>query len=569
MENNQYANTRDNIIDLFNEHQESFTVYVVEQRFANYRGREYFNSFKGKPNFISTEEDINSFLGKILSWIGKNMPQLKSIIEKLLLNQKKAALDEIILIMSQTFNTYNHQAVGPEVIDPIIIQEGKISQKKLTQLIHLHQYSLLQPSIIIILMDDELERAQQLLKFCPNGTNVKLIRNDGQSTMFKIINSGLDDLETFLDMFSMQCFSACSHTKKDVLLSDELLSESMISYYSPLMFQIRSKLLNEDKQSCMSDLEEIIRGLSEFKADTSKEEFLKKGFLCLAKLNRVFCRDRGGQDILDALSIANELNNEILRAHVYRYAYFLPGLKETDQKELLADAKTVFRKNRLADHAIYCENNELVLQFHTDKIDPHTFNALAVKAVNDVHGLVGISHIYNNAGAAYLLSGNPARAMDYFKKGYSFADCEDRALQRVAIEVNMLLTRSYSLEHIDDREIILCMREIFDSMNGEVPYLYACYTLNLLAVAHRQSSHLYKELITMFKAEQLIQEGLRTNIMGSGPLIMQLKTLYSRSSDFDIITRVPILSDVSYVSGKRASFIKRYGFNPAIFYVWI
>ncbi len=562
----------ENFIDteeLFNEHQEAFTIYVVEQRFANDRGRKFFNSFKGKENFISTEVEINKFLAKITNWLGKNAPNLKNLITNLLLNQKRAALDEIVLIMSQTFTTYNHQAVGPEVIDPIIIQEDGISKKRLSQLVCLHQHSILQPTIIIILKDNNFERAKELLQFCPNGMNIKFIRNNGESTIYKVINSGADDIELFIDMFATQCFSTCSHTQREILLSEELRKESIISFYSPLMFKIRSKLLFDEKESCKTDLDIIINDLSNNTQCNEKSLYLSNSFLCLAKLNRVFCNDSGNQDILDALTIAKELNNDILLAHVYRYAYFLPQENELDQVPLLQKAQDIFTQNGMMDHAIYCENNALILQFNSNKVRPRQFKALSEKAINDVHGLVGISHIYNNTGVAYLLAGNPNDALENFNKGYELARKEDRTVQRLAIQVNILIAESYSLKKVSEENIIFNMRQIFDSMGDELPYLSACYVTNLLAIAGKQNFNLYNNLLILFPVERLIQLSLYSNIMSSGPLILQLKTLYEQNHNFDLINKLILPSKKSKISGRRAEFIERYGYNPLIFYVWI
>lgn len=557
------------IEELFNEHQETFTIYVVEQRFANDKGRKFFNGFKGTENFISSEVEINKFINKITNWLGKNVPNLKNLVTDLLLNQKRAALNEIVLMMSQTFTTYNHQAVGPDVIDPIIIQEGKISKKRLNQLVNLHQYSILQPTIIIILKDNNFNRAKNLLQFCPNGMNIKFICNSGKSTIYKVINKGVDNINLFINMFVTQCFSTCSHTQREILFSEELRDESIISYYTPLMFKIRSKLLYDEKESCKADLNDIIENLSNIPQSDERFIYLINCFLCLAKLNRVFCNDSGTQDILDALTIAKEYENNILLAHVYRYAHFLPQTDESEQIPLLKKAQDIFIQNGMIDHALYCENNELILQFNSNKIRPRNFKALSEKAVNDVHGLVGISHIYNNTGVAYLLSGNPYDAIDNFKRGYELARKEDRTVQRLAIQVNILVAESYSLKTIDRIDIIFNMRQIFDSMGKELPYLSACFVLNLLAIADKQIPELYNELLELFPIERLLQLSLYSNMLSSGPLILQLKTLYEHNHNFDIINRLILPDKTSRISGRRAEFIKHYGYNPFIFYVWI
>ena len=44
----------DDILELFHEEQNSFTIFVVEIQFATGRGLEYFRKFKGKENYIDS-----------------------------------------------------------------------------------------------------------------------------------------------------------------------------------------------------------------------------------------------------------------------------------------------------------------------------------------------------------------------------------------------------------------------------------------------------------------------------------------------------------------------------------
>ncbi len=68
------------------------------------------------------------------------------------------------------------------------------------------------------------------------------------------------------------------------------------------------------------------------------------------------------------------------------------------------------------DLAIYCQNNKLIHQFYSDKVYPEEFRALQEEAINSVPGMVGLSHIYNNVGIAYLYCGQPNVAIDFFYK---------------------------------------------------------------------------------------------------------------------------------------------------------
>ena len=63
--------------------------------------------------------------------------------------------------------------------------------------------------------------------FANFGLNVKLIRNSGETEIFKIINTGALDVSGFLDAFSRHCFSTCSQTKRSVLINNEWSNNSI------------------------------------------------------------------------------------------------------------------------------------------------------------------------------------------------------------------------------------------------------------------------------------------------------------------------------------------------------
>lgn len=85
------------------------------------------------------------------------------------------SIPDAITALCKIFTVHEHQAAGPHVIDPIILQEGKITQKTINQLINFNKDSILQPTIIILLKDDSFDRAKVLLSDCPNGINIRYI----------------------------------------------------------------------------------------------------------------------------------------------------------------------------------------------------------------------------------------------------------------------------------------------------------------------------------------------------------------------------------------------------------
>ena len=59
----------EDVRDFFKETDNSFTIYVVEQRFVVGRGLEYFKSFKGTQNYIDSDLIIKKRISKILQTI--------------------------------------------------------------------------------------------------------------------------------------------------------------------------------------------------------------------------------------------------------------------------------------------------------------------------------------------------------------------------------------------------------------------------------------------------------------------------------------------------------------------
>ena len=45
--------------------------------------------------------------------------------------------------------------------------------------------------------------------------------NNGETEIYKVINCGAQDIDSFIDSFSRQCYSTCSKTKREILYNDE------------------------------------------------------------------------------------------------------------------------------------------------------------------------------------------------------------------------------------------------------------------------------------------------------------------------------------------------------------
>lgn len=558
----------EDVREFFNDHYECFTIYVVEKAFANGRGREYFKSFLGKENYINTDSDIKKAIEKILTWTQKHIPQIASIITNILLkNFNYAGIKEIVTDFSQLFSVEIHQAAGPYVIDPIIIQEGKVSKKSLSKLVSMQKESFLMPAIIIILQDNDFDRAKELLSKCPHGTNAKFIRNSGKSTNYKIINIGADDVEDFFDAFSSQCFSTCAETRRDILYNNELSENNIIKKYTPLMFQIRSNLLFDRKNVVRKDIDDLINSLH-LEIHQNKENAQIILFLtCILKIFRVYCNDYGGEDIADSMNISNGIGNELLNAYVWKYAGFINDIKTQDKIELLSKAERIFINNNIKDQAAYCHNNILVNQFYTDTVNAWEFKELQKSASYDVPGLVGMSYLYNNTGVSLLYTGEPEEAIDYFERGLPYA--RERAVQKFGLETNILIAKDYLSKQIDETEIRVLIKRLFDSLGTEeVPFLTANYVANIMSIAAKSSVSLANDLLRQYPIELLFSKSLNPSMFGCCSLYHQIFMLKEQYSNLELKLKQQN-SIKSLSNNRRTKFLKNNMCNPTIYNTWL
>ena len=560
----------DNILDFFRESEDAFTIYVVEQRFAVGRGSDYFRSFKGKSNLIDTSQKARQQINAILKWINKRIPSVAELITTCFFPEASIEISNVISALSQLFSVESHQAAGPNVIDPIILQEGSILPKYLNQLIHLHKESILRPIIIILLKDNDFDRAKQTLSSCPHGTNIKMIRNSGETIMYKVVNTGTENTSSFIDAFAGQCFSTCSCTSRDVLLNDEWAESSVIHRFAPQLMRIRTHLLCDEKNSIHNDINRLISDLMVYPTLGDNNKQLIQAFTCIAHIFRVYCNDGGQDDIKFAHALAKELNNEVLLAHAYKYSYFMGELSFHEKMGLLSEAQELFERNGMADHAIYCKNNRLVRDFDTDCVSVRSFLNLIEEAVSNVPGLVGMSHIYNNVGASQLMTGNPGDALSSLDAGLDYARQPERSVQKLAILSNRIIAQAYDLQPINENELRRTMNLVFDNMGMEkLPFLSARYAMNIVAAAFQSSENLGYEFLNIYPIRTLVERGLSNNVIGSGQIILQMNYLKRHYEKFTLLDDVQLPTVILEPTGVRKSFIERNGFNPILFSTWL
>lgn len=556
-----------NISELFNEVNDEFTIYVVEQRFVVGQGNEYFKTFQNKPNYISSEAAAKKRISAIISWTQKYVPNIADLLKLCFYSQGTVSLLEIIHALSALFSVHEHQAAGPEVIDPIIIQEGKVSQRALSQIIALHKSSILRPSIIILLKDNDFDRAKKILSQCPHNTNVKMIRNNGKTEIYKIVNTGADNLDDFLDAFSRQCFNTCSRTPRRILLNDVWDNNNLLNKYSPSIFKIRTNLLYDEKNIVRDDINDIIQEIEYTQPESNDELLLIKSFECMCKLFRVYCNDYGGSDLHSSESIAKSLNNDILLAHVYRYSNLFSDRDASTIEQQLLFAENVFRQQSIEDHAIYSLNNRLVNEFYTDSIDIHAFDEMQSEAISNVPGLVGMSLIYNNVGVAYLYTGQYDEAITFFTKGLDYS--RDRIVQNLGLKSNILIAKSCAYQNIEERELRVLLNTVFDTMGTtRLPFISANYVLNIISAALRTHPELAIEMMSTYPITSVCQAAFNSNMLGSGSLYRFIEILQVKYKQFNMDGLI-YPKQYSKLSGVRANFLYNHAHNPIIFNAWL
>lgn len=548
-----------------------FTIFVVEQRFVVGRGHEYLNKFINTQHFFDSERKIKQFYNKIVDKTQSNVTHVAKSISNIITGDNIASIAEIITSLCKLFTVTEHQAAGPLVVDPIIIQEGKVTKSSLNEIVNIHKDSILRPAIIVLLKDNNFERAKELLSDCPNGINIKMIRNSGEEITYKVINCGAKDIDSFIKSYSEQCYSTCSNTKLEILTGADWVDNPIVSEFSPILFRYRSSLLMDQKEDIQPLLNRTLYDIAQYEPKNEKDRILLKNMECVARLYKVFCNDNGGMDILEAQKLATVLNNEILLAQVYKCADLIPNCTLSEKNSLYKKAYDIFQRNNMEDHAIYTKNNMLIEQFYTDRVSTEEFIDLSVEAINNVPGMVGLTHIFNNVGVAYLYCGRPSEAIEVFERGLEYARCQNRIVQELALESNKMVAESYSFSFIDENRIRLLMRQLFDSLGvSRLPFLSADYMLNILAIAYRQNVSLGMELVNTFPVETLINMSFERNLLCASYRLLQMRYLAANYRDkFPLLAtcKIPQIPDTAV--GKRKEFILKYGYNLFDFSTWM
>ena len=546
----------------------NITIHVITKNFSNNECSEYIRQYKNERNYINTNEKIKSAISKILLSLGENIPNATELVSLCFESKSYLIVPKLISSFSKLFGILEHQANEQKHLDPIILEEGEILPQYINQLVSLNK-DIVRPRIIVILKDENLSRAKNLLSGCPHNTNLNLIYSVENRVVCKIINCGAENPDGFLDAFSKSCLSTCSRTKSDVLYNEEWAGNSLVRVYGPEILRIRSKILYSDKTLVKNDLNKDIFNIKNTCASSNNNHKILLAFECMLKLFRVFCNDGGYKDMQDAFSIAKELNNKILLAHVYRNASFLTEYSLDEQIQLMDYAREIFSNNGMIDHAICCKNNMIVRQFYTNNLSINDFFELQNDALNKVPGLVGLSHIHNNTGAALMTKGYYEEAIDTFNIAEKYALQPERCVQNAAISSNKLVAKACCYYEVEEQTLLRNLEKILN--NNELlnlPFLSARYVLNIVAIALNQNFDFGMHLINSFPVIDLVQKSLNTNPLGSGQLLLQIGMLEKKHHKLTVLEKLCISNKIIPAQGIREDFIRRTGYNPCSFSMW-
>lgn len=554
----------------FNDVSQEFIIFVIGQEYLYSSKGNFLKKYYNTDNWISSDRLIKRKINRLIRTAQKNIPnmaELVSVVNNTDSSFKKVDIPDVIFALCKLFAANEHTAVEERITEVIIIEENEISKNNLTQYITMYEKSKFRPILIVLLKDNDYNRVEEVFSNCPNKTNIKIVYPYDSATYYRVVNQGAENITDFLDSYARQCFSTCSKTEHKILISSELGKNSLITNFSPTIFQIRSIFIREHKLDAVKQVTWLNDELTSYIPKNDTDRILKNSLECISNLFQVYCNDNGSK-LPAALSLADELNNDILKAHVYRYSHFLDCSRQ-EKQELLKKAEQIFKNNNIYDHAIYCRNNNLIHQFSFDSIKINDFKDIKQYTQGKTPGLVLMAHILNNVGVAYLLDNSIEEAILELNDALQFANTH---IQKLALKSNLLIAKSVYGEPFNYNEAKSILNEIFNSPSlgiNKMPFLTAQFALNVIGCAFIYNNSVAIELLRQFRVLELVQSAFNTNIMGTGSMIKQIEVLSVIHSEFKLMDKLHLPTNRTPISGTRYNFITTHGLNPFFFNTWL
>ena len=547
-----YTNTSVNIIS-----------YVFKMKYC----QEFLDKYKGTPNYITSASKIKNFFHKTIYKIRNHQADIDALVKDLD-NSNHFGRSILLKIIAQLIQIIPSIAVGPEILDPIIIEINKGTLPTVHKVVENFASSPIRP-IIILLLDStsNMNLIPDILKKLPINLRVAIHNDSGETNIVTVLkNDGASDINEFMDCYASQCFSTCANTNQEIILSNADNKDD-INLISKLFIKCHSSLLIDNKLDALEDIKAINVKLH----NSALQSDVKNLFMCINSLNHVYATDSGGQSILDAINLSDELNNPLIKAFVHRYAHFIPNTTYQEKSDLLNSAADEFNKRNILDHKIYCINNALTYSFYKDNIDIGKFNGMLAEALNNVPGIAGMSILYNNVGTALLYYRDPENALKKYKSGLDYATALNRPAQRIGLLGNIAITEALlGIKHTTEY-FINTSKDILNMPNTRnLPFIQVNGLLNLIAAAiYENNKDAALQIYASKNFLDVLSKSLVPNMLGSGSLVTQLKVLVEKSNGLLDFNFVQIPSSTSHISGIRHDYITENGFNPAIGNAWL
>lgn len=554
--------------DLLKYRENHFTIYAVDNDYANNFGKSFFNSYKDTENYIDTSNKLSRIIKKINQYIFQNTDSTADYINQVFKDKDNriGAIIKLAVPLIHVVSAEFHQAQKNTLPDPAIIVEGEITSRKMGHFISKVREATFTPKIIVVLKSNNLEQSKRLFQKCPNNTHVQFIKNDGSKIDYKVINTGAKSTDEFLESYVEQCFSTCSKSDKRVIFDKKTEDNDIVKKYMYDLLIIRSDLIYDRKDKVRKSINDLHKKINEEIPKNMEERQIILLLKCIINIYKIYCNDFGGSEILEAFTIAKEINIELINAFVWRYAGFNPTLNTESKNELLHQSVSIFEHNHILDQAVYCSNNLLFSQFYNNSINITDFNRLNEKAINDVPGLVGMSYVYNNVGVANLYYGNPEEAIQKFKIGQSYA--KERPFQLYGLKTNELIASSFLGIKSDEEELLKTVKCMDQALGThDTVFLTANYMANIIAIAANDNVSLANKVIEDFSLNALFDKALNPNMFGFQSLYHQLNMIKEKYPRVRL--KIRKMNVAALLNNQRTAYMKKNLQHPTIYNTWL
>ncbi|MDE7168154.1 MAG: hypothetical protein K2O28_04820 [Clostridia bacterium] len=543
------------------------SVNIVSYGFRIKYCKDYLAKYQGTKNYISSGNTIKNLFMRSMYKIRKNQDSIDGLIKDLD-SSRDIKISILLRIIAKLIQILPSVAVGPEILDPIIIEINEGTLSTVHKVVANYASSPIRP-VIILLLDDksDSDKIFDILKKLPINLKVA-IHDDWGNTEVKtiLVNCGAENLNEFLEAYASQCFYTCGNTDREIIINNVEEGDEL-NLLNCLFMKSHSSLLIDDKISAKEDIEKINQQLER----SQLSQKLLSLFKCINSLNGVFATDFGGNNILNALNYSKEINDPLITAFVNRFAHFFPNTTYSQKAQILNSAADEFNKRKMIDHKLYCKNNALTYSYYTNSLDIGKFKSMLSEAVVNVPGLTGMSILYNNVGTAELYNRNPFEALANYQIGLDNATALNRPSQRIGLIGNIAIAETLLGKKHSTDYFVNAKNSIIHMPNTKsMPFIQINGLMNILAVAlYENNIEAVRDISTDNNFKEILKKSLLPTNMGTGSLVTQLNVLSQKGNGVLDFNNLITPQKLTRISGLRHDYILENGFNPAIGNAWL